>query len=163
MEEQLIKSEKYRFIILTIFALFLTFNTFQSLEYSVIAKSMTEFYDVTNYSIDFISTVHKILAIFLIYPITLMIENYENKPTMILVTGFGALSAIVKCFTLHTNRFWIIILAQFISGLAQVTSYVFKFRLISMWFPDNELATALSVLTSSFLIGDAACFIRSVH
>ena len=105
------------------------------------------------------AVMNKTLAIFLIHHVSKMVEKYDFRFIMVVLTAFGAISGILKCFTLSRERFWILVFAQVFAGFSQVFTYVMKTRLVMIWFKSTELATATGIVQASYLVGDAASFL----
>ncbi|XP_050303287.1 uncharacterized MFS-type transporter C09D4.1-like isoform X2 [Anthonomus grandis grandis] len=150
-----IKLFKDRWIILTIFVLVAIINSMQLLQFSIIATTVSEFYQVEDLLVDLTTLVFYMAYIVFFIPVSFFIEIYNLKVTVITGTGLTLAGNIMKVFSAKPDRFWLILLAQVLIAIGQVQIYSLPSNLATVWFGSEEVSTACAIAVLGMQLGAA--------
>lgn len=131
-----------RFAVLAVFSLYSLVNAFQWIQYSIIANVFTQFYDVTNVMVDWLSIVYMLAYVPLIFPATWLLDRRGLRLTALLGSGLNCAGAWLKCASVSPDRFGVTMTAQVVCSVAQVFILGLPSRIASVWFGPSEVSTA---------------------
>ena len=81
----------------------------------------------------------------LIFPTMFLLDRRGLKLSITIGALLNAIGAIIKCAGVRSDLFAVAMLGQTICGVAQAFTLGIPPRLASVWFGQNEIATATSV------------------
>jgi FLVCR family feline leukemia virus subgroup C receptor-related protein len=150
-----VKVYKYRWIILLIFCLYSAINFLQFLQYSIIANITAKYYDVDDTLVDLTGLMFMICFIIFCLPINFLIEKYNLRITAILSSGLTTVGNLIKLLSASPDRFYVVLIGQFICAVGQVFMLSIPSKLASTWFGPEEVSTACAIAILGTQIGVA--------
>nr|XP_046228705.1 feline leukemia virus subgroup C receptor-related protein 1 [Scatophagus argus] len=148
-----------RFAVLTVFSLYSLLNAFQWIQYSIITNVFTEYYQVTNDKVDWLSIVYMVTYVPLIFPATWLLDRKGLRLTALLGAGLNCAGAWLKCASVSRDRFGVTVTAQVICAVAQVFILGLPSRIASVWFGPREVSTACATAVLGNQLGTAIGFL----
>ncbi|XP_060524875.1 uncharacterized MFS-type transporter C09D4.1-like [Cylas formicarius] len=150
---------KRRWIILLIYVSYSAANSFQWMEYSIISSIVMRFYKVGPTDVDWTSIIYMALYPLLVVPVSYFIEK-KGLRMAALFGGIGTfLAAAVKVFSVHENRFALVIIGQGIGSAAQVFVLCLPSKVAAVWFKPSEVSTACALAVFGTQLGFALGFV----
>ncbi|XP_050313603.1 uncharacterized MFS-type transporter C09D4.1-like [Anthonomus grandis grandis] len=154
-----IKVFKKRWAILAIYVLYSAANSFQWMEYSIIANVVMRFYKVSPAQVDWTSIIYMLIYPIIVVPVSYFIEK-KGLRFAALCGGIGtAVAALVKVFSIHESLFWVVILGQGIGSTAQVFVMCLPSKIATVWFKPSEVSTACALAVFGTQLGFALGFV----
>lgn len=154
-----IGTTKKRFFVLALFCLFSLTNSFQWIQYSIIDDIIKEFYEVSDFAVDFTSVIFMLVYIPLIFPATWCLDKKGLRFSLLLGAFGNFLGAAIKCFSLTRDRFWVAMIGQSCAAVSQVFVLNIPPILAAVWFPNEEVSRATAAGVFGNQLGVAAGFI----
>lgn len=148
-----------RFAVLIVFSMYSLVNAFQWIQYSIITNIFTQFYDVTNDKIDWLSMVYMVAYIPLIFPATWLLDRRGLRLTALLGSGLNCAGAWLKCASVSPDLFGVTVTAQVICSVSQVFILGLPSRIASVWFGPREVSTACATAVLGNQLGTAIGFL----
>ncbi|XP_051511864.1 feline leukemia virus subgroup C receptor-related protein 1-like isoform X1 [Myxocyprinus asiaticus] len=148
-----------RFAVLAVFSLYSLVNAFQWIQYSIIVNIFTDYYNVTNIMVDWLSVVYMVVYVPLIFPATWLLDKKGLRMTALLGAGLNGVGAWVKCASVRPDLFWVTMIAQIICSVAQVFILGLPSRIASVWFGPREVSTACATAVLGNQLGVAIGFL----
>lgn len=148
-----------RFAVLAVFSLYSLVNAFQWIQYGIIANIFTNYYNVSDVMVDWLSVVYMVAYVPLIFPATWLLDKKGLRMTALLGAGLNAVGAWVKCASVGPNLFWVTMTAQIICSVAQVFILGLPSRIASVWFGPSEVSTACATAVLGNQLGVAIGFL----
>ncbi|KAH1005609.1 hypothetical protein HUJ04_006558 [Dendroctonus ponderosae] len=152
---------KYRWVIVTIFVLVSVVNFMQLLQFSIIADTMTKFYNVPGYLVDFTTIIFFLSYILFFYPVSFLIEKHKLKLTILVATGLTLVGNLLKLLASTSDRIWVVLVAQFLIGIGQVQICSLPSKLATTWFGAEEVSTACAIAVLGMQLGSALGCVQS--
>ncbi|XP_030752073.1 uncharacterized MFS-type transporter C09D4.1-like isoform X2 [Sitophilus oryzae] len=153
------KFYKKRWIILLIYVLYSAANSFQWMEYSIIANIVMRFYDVDASDVDWTSIIYMLIYPIIVIPVSYFIEK-KGLRFAALCGGLGtALAAFIKVFSVKRGLFYLVLLGQGIGSTAQVFVLSLPSKIAAVWFKPEEVSTACALAVFGTQIGFALGFV----
>ncbi|XP_055042528.2 heme transporter FLVCR1 [Misgurnus anguillicaudatus] len=149
----------WRFAVLAVFSLYSLVNAFQWIQYGIIANIFTNYYNVSDVMVDWLSVVYMVAYVPLIFPATWLLDKKGLRMTALLGAGLNAVGAWVKCASVGPNLFWVTMTAQIICSVAQVFILGLPSRIASVWFGPSEVSTACATAVLGNQLGVAIGFL----
>ena len=148
-----VKSYKRRWLMLFIFCLYSFSNSYQWIHLNIIANVMLRYYNESlpgdtyqkETAVDSLSIVFMVAYIPLIFPATWLMDRKGLRPCLLLGNFLNVLGAWLKCASVSTDRFWMLMIAQTICAIAQLWVLETPPRLAAVWFGPTEVSTATSI------------------
>lgn len=131
-----------RFAVLAVFSLYSLVNAFQWIQYSIITNVFTQYYGVTNDTVNWLSIVYMVAYVPLIFPATWLLDRKGLRLTAMLGAGLNCAGAWLKCASVSPELFGVTLTAQVICSVAQVFILGLPSRIASVWFGPREVSTA---------------------
>ncbi|RWS08874.1 Major facilitator superfamily MFS-1 domain containing protein-like protein [Dinothrombium tinctorium] len=157
-DENVIKTYKRRYFILTLLSASIFISSFQVYEQSSIADVIIRYYGVTYVAVSWTALLESLPSIFLFYHIGKFINYYQLRKTMLLATFFCVIGSFVKCFTLNRNHFWLLIISKIFPCFCYSIFYYVAPVLGATWFKPSEAGLVIGTLFASSSLGAAASF-----
>ncbi|XP_067901105.1 feline leukemia virus subgroup C receptor-related protein 1 isoform X2 [Heterodontus francisci] len=148
-----------RFIILTVFSLYSMVNSFQWIQYSIIANIFCTFYQVSEEQIDWLSVVYMLAYIPLIFPAAWLIDKKGLRTVALLGSGLNCIGAWIKIASVRRDLFGVTMFAQTVCSVAQVFILGLPSRVASVWFGPKEVSTACATAVLGNQLGVAFGFL----
>ncbi|KAK9878703.1 hypothetical protein WA026_023402 [Henosepilachna vigintioctopunctata] len=149
------KLERYRWVIVTIFAVFCAINFSQVVQFTIIANITSRYYNVGKAMVCSTVLVFGACFIILFIPVGHCIEKYNLRTIALVITGLTSVGNFVKLFAVSSDRFHLIIISQTFSAIAQVFLRNIPTKVASVWFGPDEVSTACAICVMACSIGTA--------
>ncbi|KAK9882167.1 hypothetical protein WA026_019684 [Henosepilachna vigintioctopunctata] len=140
-----IKVYKYRWVIIFIFLLNIAVNCFQTMQFTIISDVVIKYYEVDSFLVDLSGLIFFIAFIPFFVPIGYIIEKNSLKTTTLISTGLTAAGAVLKIFVNSPERFYLVMMAQFLCAIAQTFLVVLPSEVACAWFDAKEVSTACAL------------------
>ena len=140
----IIRAYPIRYLLMLLFISLSMTNAFQWIEYSIIEKIVTEFYQVNTTAVMCTSVVYMVSYIIGIIPATWLLDHYGLRPCLIIASLGNTVGSWIKCVAVDPNLFWVSMLGQTIVASSQLFILNIPPLLAATWFPANDVATATS-------------------
>lgn len=157
--KQNIRPTNKRYLILLLFASSSLVNAFQWIYLSSITNLVTNFYQVTNVSVNWTSMVYMVTYIPLVVPATWLFEKIGMRKSVLLGSLGTSLGSILKCFSCKRDMFPLLMFGQTLAAISQLFILSVPPRLASIWFPDHQVSLANAVGVFGNQLGIALGFI----
>ncbi|KAL6105736.1 flvcr2 [Pungitius sinensis] len=136
---------KKRWVIVCLFSAYSLSNAYQWIQYGIISNILMRFYDVDGFAIDWLSMIFMLTYIPFIFPVTWLLDKKGLRVTALLANALNFSGTWIKVASAKSNLFWLTMLGQFVSSLAQVFILGMPSSLASVWFGADEVSTACSI------------------
>ncbi|CAL8300162.1 unnamed protein product [Boreogadus saida] len=120
-------------------------NAFQWLQYGIINNIFMRFYNVNSFAIDWMSMVYMLTYIPFIFPTIWLLDKTGLRVMAIVASSINCLGAWIKVASVSPDLFWVTMLGQFASALAQVFILGMPSHVASVWFGPDEVSSASSI------------------
>ncbi|CAF3563791.1 unnamed protein product [Adineta steineri] len=155
-----------RFAILLIFCLCSLSNGFQWIQYTIIQNIIIRYYNESlpesdaakNTAVMWTSLCYMVTYIPLMFPAMWLLDRYGLKKTLSAGAFLNSLGAIIKCFSVGGNRWWITFTGQMICACAQSFTLGIPPYLAASWFNSNSVSTVTAIAVFGNQIGIALGF-----
>ncbi|CAL8300160.1 unnamed protein product [Boreogadus saida] len=136
---------KRRWVMLFLFTSYSMCNAFQWIQYAIINNIFMRFYNVNSFAIDWMSMVFMLTYIPVIFLGIWLLDKTGLRLMAIVASSINCLGAWTKVASGRPDLFWVGMLGQFASALAQVFILGMPSRIASVWFGSHEVSTAVSI------------------
>ncbi|GAB1600202.1 feline leukemia virus subgroup C receptor-related protein 2-like isoform X1 [Argonauta hians] len=158
---------KRRWIVLILFCLFSMSNAYQWIHLNIVANIIVTYYNASlptdmyqqELAVDWLSMVYMLAYIPLIFPASYLLDRKGLRVVIIIGTLLNCTGAWLKCISASPDRFWLLMVAQTICGIAQIFVLEVPPRLAAVWFGPNEVSTATSMGVFGNQVGVAIGFL----
>ncbi|XP_026465994.1 uncharacterized MFS-type transporter C09D4.1-like, partial [Ctenocephalides felis] len=113
------KVYKRRWLILGIFVLYSAANALQWIQYSIIANIVQKYYGISSTLVDWTSMIYMIVYIPLIFPASWLLDKMGLRVAATLGACGTCLGAVIKCFSVSPNMFWLGFIGQSTTAVSQ--------------------------------------------
>uniref|UniRef100_A0A8D3DY26 Feline leukemia virus subgroup C cellular receptor family, member 2a n=1 Tax=Scophthalmus maximus TaxID=52904 RepID=A0A8D3DY26_SCOMX len=134
-----------RWVIVLLFSAYSLSNAYQWIQYGIISNIAVKFYSVDAFAVDWLSMVFMLTYIPLIFPVTWLLDRKGLRVTALLANALNCAGTWIKVASARPDLFWVTMLGQFASSVAQVFILGMPSRLASVWFGAGEVSTACSI------------------
>ncbi|XP_051942326.1 feline leukemia virus subgroup C receptor-related protein 2 isoform X1 [Hippocampus zosterae] len=134
-----------RWAIVFLFSSYSLSNAYQWIQYGIISNIIVKFYQVDAFTVNWLSMVYMITYVPFIFPATWLLDQKGLRVTALLANALNCLGTWTKVASVQPSLFWVTMLGQFASSLAQVFILGIPSRLASVWFGADEVSTACSI------------------
>ncbi|XP_037097670.1 feline leukemia virus subgroup C receptor-related protein 2 isoform X5 [Syngnathus acus] len=134
-----------RWLIVFLFCAYSLSNAYQWIQYSIITNIIVKFYQVDAFAVDWLSMIYMLAYVPFIFPVTWLLDQKGLRVTALLANLLNCVGTWTKVASVQPDLFWVTMLGQFISALAQVFILGMPSRLASVWFGADEVSTACSI------------------
>nr|XP_046268252.1 feline leukemia virus subgroup C receptor-related protein 2 isoform X3 [Scatophagus argus] len=150
---------KKRWVIVFLFSSYSLSNAYQWIQYGIISNIMMKFYNVGALAVDWLSMIYMLTYIPFIFPVTWLLDKKGLRVTALLANALNCIGTWIKVASAKPDLFWVTILGQFATSLAQVFILGMPSRLASVWFGADEVSTACSIGVFGNQVGIAIGFL----
>lgn len=168
----LIKPTLKRYVILTLFCFNLANKSFQWIQVPSSTIKATQFYQVGNYVINFASIIFMLAYLLISWPACFLIEQLGIRRA-VLIASFGTIvGSTIKCFSCYNfandtdanaNNYKasvaLLLLGQVVIALSEQLVIQIPSRLASIWFPDSQVSSCVSICVLGNQLGIALGFL----
>lgn len=145
-----------RWIILLIFCLITFLSSFNWIHFSIIQDVVIVFYNESlpqNQNdkfdaVNWLSMIYMLAYIPLVFPSMYILDHKGLKITLVIGSFLNCVGAIIKCCCIREDLFLVAILGQFFCAIAQSFILGVPSRISALWFGENEVSTATSVINN---------------
>lgn len=134
-----------RWVIVFLFSSYSLSNAYQWIQYGIISNIIMKFYNVDAFAVDWLSMIYMLTYIPFIFPVTWLLDKKGLRVTALLANALNCAGTWIKVASAKPDMFWLTMLGQFASSLAQVFILGMPSRLASVWFGADEVSTACSI------------------
>ncbi|XP_068897960.1 uncharacterized MFS-type transporter C09D4.1-like isoform X1 [Tenebrio molitor] len=118
-------------------------------------SNSSRYYDVDDTLVDLTGLMFMICFIIFCLPINFLIEKYNLRITAILSSGLTTVGNLIKLLSASPDRFYVVLIGQFICAVGQVFMLSIPSKLASTWFGPEEVSTACAIAILGTQIGVA--------
>lgn len=136
---------KKRWLIVFLFSSYSLSNAYQWIQYGIINNIIMKFYNAESFAVDWLSMVYMLTYIPFIFPVTWLLDKKGLRVTALLANALNCAGTWIKVASARPDLFWVTMLGQCASSLAQVFILGMPSRLASVWFGADEVSTACSI------------------
>ncbi|XP_066483481.1 heme transporter FLVCR2 [Tiliqua scincoides] len=148
-----------RWVMVFLFSSYSFCNAFQWIQFGSISVIFTHFYDVTSFSIDWMSMSYMLVYIPFLFPVTWLLDKKGLRLIALTGSALNCLGAWVKVGSSKPSLFPVAVFGQVICAMAQVFILGMPSRIASVWFGSNEVSSACSIAVFGNQLGIAAGFL----
>uniref|UniRef100_A0A0N5ARS0 MFS domain-containing protein n=1 Tax=Syphacia muris TaxID=451379 RepID=A0A0N5ARS0_9BILA len=163
---EVVRNKKYsgtkkRYLILGLFIALSASNSFQWIEYAIVAHAIVKFYNVSYALVDWTSVIYMLTYIAFVIPASWFLNKYGLRKSLLIGSTGNFVGALIKYGSTNpgTYLFWLSFLGQTIVGSSQVFFLGVPPRLAAVWFSENQLSTACAAGVFGNQLGIAAGFL----
>uniref|UniRef100_A0A3Q3EN87 FLVCR choline and putative heme transporter 2 n=1 Tax=Kryptolebias marmoratus TaxID=37003 RepID=A0A3Q3EN87_KRYMA len=150
---------KRRWVIVFLFSCYSLCNAYQWIQYGIISNIIMKFYKVDGFAVDWLSMVYMLAYIPLIFPATWILDKKGLRFTALLANALNCAGTWIKVASARPDLFWVTMLGQCASSLAQIFILGMPSILASTWFGADEVSTACSIGVFGNQLGIAIGFL----
>lgn len=159
-ESKKIKVYKRRWFMLFIFSLNTSLNGCLFMSISAINDIVRKYYSVPPVGIEWLSNMCVLTYVALALPASALIMNWGIRPVIFAAASFNFLGTAFHYAGYDNHRFHFVLLGQAFVAVAYSCILQMPGKLSSLWFPENERATATSIGVVMNLFGVAVGFVQ---
>lgn len=149
-----------RHLILFLYCLNAANKAYQWIQISVSTDKLSYYYQVDNYVINSTSITFLASFIILSFPACVLIKLIGLRKSVIMGSFGTAVGSIIKCFGLaDLYGIKVLFVGQILVSLSEQFIFSIPNRLVSVWYPDHQLSTALSSCVMGQMVGVALGFL----
>uniref|UniRef100_A0A8C7YDU8 Choline/ethanolamine transporter FLVCR1 n=1 Tax=Oryzias sinensis TaxID=183150 RepID=A0A8C7YDU8_9TELE len=137
--------ESRRWLILFLFTFYSLSNAYQWIQYGIINNIFMKFYGVDGFSVDWLSMVYMLVYIPFIFPVTWLLDVKGLRVTALVANALNCAGTWIKVASARSDMFWVTMLGQLFSAVAQVFILGLPARIAGVWFGADEVSTACSI------------------
>ncbi|EDV21992.1 uncharacterized protein TRIADDRAFT_59549 [Trichoplax adhaerens] len=154
-------NRRKRFMALFAFSLLTGSNGMQWITFAPIAVQLEGYYNVTSTAINWLSQIYMATYILFILPSTWLLETDGLKAAVTYGGLLNAIGAWLRYSGSHPDTFWLLMVGQIVSSLAQSFTLGIPAKLAAIWFPMNQRSAATAIAVFANQVGSAIGFILS--
>ncbi|XP_047466231.1 feline leukemia virus subgroup C receptor-related protein 2 isoform X3 [Mugil cephalus] len=136
---------KKRWVIVFLFCSYSLSNAYQWIQYGIISNIIMKFYNVDAFVVDWLSMIYMLTYIPFVFPVTWLLDKKGLRVTALLANALNCAGTWIKVASAKPDLFWLTMVGQFSSSLAQVFILGMPSNLASVWFGADEVSTACSI------------------
>lgn len=156
------KVYRKRWYILFIFVYYSCLSAVQMIEYSSITGIVAKYYSISNFAVNWTTIVYMVLYPIFVFPASYIIEKHGLRVACLFGCLGTALGTILKIFSIGTDRFWVVMVGQFLTAASQVFIMCLPPKIAAVWFKTNEISLACSLGTLGPNMGNAFGYLLTV-
>lgn len=156
--ETLVKPTFKRYIILILFCINAGNKAFQWIQIPASTTKATIYYDVDNYVINALSVIFMLAFIVLSWPACYIIDKIGLRWAVLAASFGAALGSVIKCFSCYEGGIYLLIFSQILVSLSEQLIFSVPNRLASVWFPDDQVSSAVALCVLGNQLGIALGF-----
>ncbi|CAF4057200.1 unnamed protein product, partial [Rotaria magnacalcarata] len=161
-----------RFAILAIFCLCSLSSGFQWIQYVIIQNIIVRYYneslpdsfEAKNNAVTWTSLSYMVTYIPLMFPAMWLLDRYGLKITCSTGAFLNGVGAIIKCFSVARDRWWVAFSGQLVCACAQSFTLGIPSYLAASWFDSRSVSTvtAIAVFGNQATFVCIACFVAMI-
>ncbi|XP_028251269.1 choline/ethanolamine transporter flvcr2a isoform X2 [Parambassis ranga] len=136
---------KKRWLIVFLFSSYSLSNAYQWIQYGIISNIIMKFYNVDGFAVDWLSMIYMLIYIPFIFPVTWLLDKKGLRTTALVANALNCAGTWIKVASARPHLFWVTMLGQCVTSIAQVFILGMPARLASVWFGRDEVSTACSI------------------
>ncbi|KAF7201922.1 choline/ethanolamine transporter flvcr2a isoform X1 [Nothobranchius furzeri] len=148
-----------RWAIVFLFSCYSLSNAYQWIQYGIINNVITKFYKVDGFAVDWLSMVYMLAYIPFIFPATWFLDWKGLRFSALMANALNCAGTWIKVASARPDLFWVTMLGQCTSALAQLFILGMPSSLASVWFGAEEVSTACSIGVFGNQLGIAIGFL----
>ena len=149
-----------RWLMLIIFSLNTAMNGCLFMALSPINDIVRKYYDVQSVGIEWLSNMCVVTYVVMSLPSTYVITRFGIRPVILTAASCNFVATVLHFAGYRQDRFFLVVIGQVFAAIAYSTILQMPGKLSSVWFPDEERATATSVAVVMNLFGVAVGFMQ---
>ncbi|XP_047429188.1 feline leukemia virus subgroup C receptor-related protein 2 isoform X3 [Mugil cephalus] len=150
---------KRRWMIVLLFSSYSLCNSFQWIQYGIIGNVFMKFYNVSAFTIDWMSMIYMLTYIPFIFPVTWLLDKKGLRVIALVATALNCVGTWVKVASVRPDLFSVTLLGQFCCSFAQVFILGMPSKIASVWFGSKEVSTVCSIGVFGNQLGIAIGFL----
>ncbi|XP_026885937.2 feline leukemia virus subgroup C receptor-related protein 2 isoform X3 [Electrophorus electricus] len=150
---------KRRWLVVMLFSSYSLCNSYQWIQYGIINNIFMRFYNVTSFTVDWLSMVYMLMYIPLIFPVTWLLDKKGLRVIALAATALNCAGTWIKVASVRPDLFPVTFLGQATSSVAQVFILGMPSRIASVWFGTKEVSTACAIGVFGNQLGIAIGFL----
>lgn len=151
---------KSRWLILFIFSMNTMMNGLLFMSLSPINNIACNYYRVESDKIEWLSNLFMLTYTILALPSSYLMSRWGVRPVIMIASCLHVISASFHYAGYHRDRFWLVLGGQGFAAVAFCMILQVPGKLSSVWFPENEGATATSIGVFMNLFGVSVGFLQ---
>lgn len=151
---------KKRWLMLFIFSLNTAMNGCLFMMITPINDVVRRYYEIPSVGIEWLSNMCVLTYIALAMPASFLISRWGIRPVLFTAAGCNFIGTALHFSGYTKERFYLVVLGQAFVAIAYSTILQMPGKLSSLWFPENERATATSIGVVMNLFGVAIGFLE---
>lgn len=136
---------KRRWFIVLLFSSYSLCNAFQWIQYGIISNIFMHFYDVSAFTVDWMSMVYMLTYIPLVFPVTWLLDTKGLRVIALTAAALNCAGAWIKVASADPKLFWVTAIGQTTCSVAQVFILGMPSRMAAVWFGPEEVSTACAI------------------
>lgn len=158
---KLIRPTPYRYLILFLFCINSANKAFQWIQIPATTSKVSVFYEVSNFVINTTSVLFMLAFVVLSLPSCFIIELIGLRKAVLVASLAAFLGSLLKCFCCRQDSLDIYLLfaGQILVSLGEQFIFSVPSRLASVWFPDNQVSSAVAMTVLGNSLGIAFGFL----
>ncbi|XP_076872731.1 choline/ethanolamine transporter flvcr2b isoform X2 [Brachyhypopomus gauderio] len=150
---------KRRWLVVCLFSSYSLCNSYQWIQYGIINNIFMKFYDVSSFTIDWMSMIYMLTYIPLIFPVTWLLDKKGLRVIALVATALNCAGTWIKVASARPDLFPVTFLGQVTCSVAQVFILGMPSRIASVWFGSKEVSTACAIGVFGNQLGIAIGFL----
>ena len=134
-----------RWFIVLLFSSYSLCNSYQWIQYGIISNIFMRYYDVSTFTIDWMSMIYMLTYIPFIFPVTWLLDKKGLRVVALVATALNCAGTWIKVLSVRPDLFAVTFLEQFCCSCAQVFILGMPSTIASVWFGSEEVSTACSI------------------
>lgn len=134
-----------RWVMMILLSTLSLLNAYQWIQYSSINNIIAKFYTVGTAAVDWTSMMYMVAYVIFIFPGTWLLEKRGLRVGLLLASMLNCAGAWVKVPSARPDLYWVTLLGQCLSAVAQVFIMGSPPKLAAVWFGQNEVSTGCSI------------------
>ncbi|XP_030200766.1 choline/ethanolamine transporter flvcr2b isoform X3 [Gadus morhua] len=148
-----------RWFIVLLFSSYSLCNSYQWIQYGIISNIFMRYYDVSTFTIDWMSMIYMLTYIPFIFPVTWLLDKKGLRVVALVATALNCAGTWIKVLSVRPDLFAVTFLGQFCCSCAQVFILGMPSTIASVWFGSEEVSTACSIGVFGNQLGIAIGFL----
>ncbi|KAF2901130.1 hypothetical protein ILUMI_05056 [Ignelater luminosus] len=153
------KVYKIRWLMLFLYVFCCASSLMQWVQYSIIANTVVDYYNVSYTAVDWSSMIYLLVCIPFIFPACYVLDKMGIRISTLIGIGGTCLGSWIKLGSVSPERFWVVLVGQGVVGVSQIFMLGIPPKLAAVWFGSNQVSLACSIGLLGIQIGTAIGFL----
>jgi MFS transporter, FLVCR family, feline leukemia virus subgroup C receptor-related protein len=158
-----IRTTRYRFLIIILFAAFGFVNQLQYVAFSTIIRETEDYFGVESLSVNILSLLIPIVYVIGVVPGCYVYNRVGLRYGMIIGAGTNAFASLLKLIAVWAPKYPLLVVAQVFVAIGQILYLSLPTLIAGIWFPPNERTVATAVASLMGFAGMAVGMFYSPH